>query len=189
MRISTVVFCLPLVGCHADKPGSSTAADVEAPPLKSVHDPSLVRFTVEPVAPPRGARAAVRLSLTNVSEQWLWLNYGFTAAWKGSASSVWIDIADRTSERELVWHCSGKSLPGGAPLYIMLAPGSSYSAIGLLDCFLPQGHASVRVTGRYLDRELRPPRPHEPGAYWFRGEVVSNTIEIEIPEQSGTAGP
>ena len=143
----------------------------------------LVAFTIEPIAPASGsdARPQLRLRLRNVSEKTLWLSAEFSASHPHANATVWLEVTDANTGEVMPWLCSGSvSAPRESALYVLLRPGSEYSTVELLECFLPSRQSRVRIVAHYRDRASAPARPPR-FASWFAGELISNSVEVEVP--------
>jgi hypothetical protein len=134
-RILAVVLCGGLVSCLCPQPVRAPPSAAEMPAGAGARsrgqpagDPALVELSIEG-APPRprsGSRLNIRVRLRNVSDKWLWLQYGFGVAPPEAAGSLWLDVAELATGRTLQWHCSeGTAEPDDQAQYILLAPATS----------------------------------------------------------------
>ncbi len=150
---------------------------------RPVNDPRLVELSIEDEAPrPRsGSRVSIRIRLRNVSDEWLWMNYGFGVAQPGGDGPLWLNVTEPNTGKVLEWHCSDCSVPGDAPKFVLLGPNDEYSSDGRARILSPGGERErIRVVAHYRDRKQSAPAPP---AYTHRfvGKLVSNALELEFP--------
>jgi hypothetical protein len=181
---------LGVVSCRSQTvghpPASVTQARDDASDItgrRPVVDSRFVGLSIESVPPrPRsGSRLSIRVTLRNVSDKWLWMNYGFGIAPPGGYGPLWLDVAELGTGRNLEWHCSdGNVVPDETARYILLGPDDEYSMTGRLECFLPAESARIRVVAHYQDRKQSAPPPPA-HSHRFVGKLVSNALELGFP--------
>ncbi len=192
---ATVTLALVGLACQPCQPvaapvsGGPAAAPVASHPgghasAAAVADPTAIEFSVELARPDAraGSRVKVRLKLRNVSQHWLWVNYGFGPSHSNKKGPVWFQVNDEDTGKSLDWHCS-EATPASPPelRYVLLAPGDEYSTVNSLECFLPGRRAKVRVTAHYRDNTPMAPAPPA-FARNFTAELVSKTLIVESPD-------
>lgn len=184
------LFFLGVVSCRSQTVGHPPSSVVQAvsdasdtTERRPVGDPRFVALSIESV-PPRsrsGSRLDVRVTLRNVSDRWLWVNYGFGIAPAGGYGPLWLDVAELETGKILEWHCSGGNVVSDETArYVLLGPDDEYSMTGRLECFLPAEGARIRVVAHYQDRkQSAPPAPAQ--SHRFVGKIVSNALELQFP--------
>jgi len=184
------ISILPFLGCCSStqttrfSPTVPNAARKPPAMQSSTSEPNLVGFSIESfrAVPGTGSRVGIRFRLSNVSKSVLWLTYSFGVSPHGPGVTSWLEVTDLATNNALPWHCSeAVAIGSGEPLYILLGPGDEYSNAGTLECFLPAHHATIRVVAHYQDSNTKPPRAPSISS-WFNGHVISNVLEIEVPE-------
>lgn len=182
----SVLLAVFVLSCQAAPRVFATQPDqkTESATSGGVADPDLLTLRIEPaeagVRPE--ARRAIRITLTNVSKQWLWLPYSFGASYETARAILWLRVEAAVTGKSLPWHCSQPApATSSMPRYLVLAPAASYSVVDRIDCFLPETRAKVRVVAHYHDPGLSP-APVPEFARWFNGRLVSNGIEVDVPD-------
>jgi len=160
------------------------ARDPARPPPTT--DASLLKFEISDVPLEHGSRRAqgyLRLSIRNVSDEWLSLHRRLivdheSAFW----ANVWLEI-HRVSDGSVPKRVCSATACGARPPreYITLAPGDEYASVEALGCYpgLPD-EGPFRIVAHYHDKTVGPAGPADFDTKWFAGTLDSNAIEISV---------
>jgi hypothetical protein len=146
-----------------------------------VSDTSLLQLAIAPATATGEAQDHVRVTIRNVSDQHLWLNYALRSGPKSMTEfQIWFEATSAAGQTREEEHCAYHLAPPDPNTYFPLAPAAEYSVLRSVACFAFPDKGPWRLTAHYKDRNesLLPPPEH---ARWFSGEIVSNTIEVEVP--------
>jgi hypothetical protein len=142
---------------------------------------SKLRLSIHSVEPAKGHRIDLEVKIQNVSKEFLWIPHGLALGPLNQAT-LSLDVRDGAGSRP-GWACAEKTLPPAPPRYILLPPRSYYGTIVNTNCAVPPYGGPWLATARFRNAEIDPP-PAPPGATEFRGEVVSNTVELNVFDAS-----
>lgn len=178
--------CAPTPPCSPSPP----AAMKEPSSRLRANDPALLQFSIAPLNHPGPAYGYVKVTLRNVSDESLWVNYRLRIDSKSARGrQVWLDVADPATGRPIEeGGCFAKGATEDDSDYMVLRPLGEYSTIRPIRCFQFPGRGPWRLVAHYQDSRAVPPAPPT-GARWFNGTLTSNAIEIEVKERSPHAGP
>jgi hypothetical protein len=124
-------------------------------------------------------RVVLRLKFQNTSaERVVWVKRAPLVYGEGAPiTDVWLDVRD-SAARRILPNCRVRPGVSAASDYLALAPLTEFSTVVTLDCFaLESGRYGIVAHYKDSGRGLPPPSPR---ATWFRGELTSETIDIEI---------
>jgi hypothetical protein len=201
MRVVWINGCLCLAvafGCAASPrpPETPSCEDARKPVARSrvgereqVTDANLLQLAIAPATDSGEAQDHVRVTIRNVSDQYLWLSYALRSGPKSmSEFQIWFEAISATGQTREEEHCAYRLAPPDPDAYFPLAPGAEYSVLRSVACFAFPDKGPWRLTAHYKDRgdTLLPPPEY---ARWFSGEIVSNTIEVEVQEPPKPRAP
>ena len=185
--IALVASCFALEACACRKPpepmpDKGTPDHQRTSRLEESADARGLDFAISSELA-RG-RVVVRLMFRNsTTERTFWIRRAPLVYTEGSPiTDVWLEIGDSNGQQVLP-NCRIRPGIPEANDYLALAPMAEFSAVTALDCF---GLESGRYTivAHYKDSGRGLP-PESPRAVWFRGELTSRPIDVEITADRG----
>ena len=180
--------CRPRVALVAERAQPVAMVEPRVPePIEEVTDPRLLKLSIEGVELPATVEPGIRVTLRNVTwDRTLWVkgSVGVQVA-PPIQSDVWLDVEGGPPRRtdRVCSHCRGSS-ENPSLAYTRLTPQAEISIVTVIYCSpLAPGH--YLVTGHYQDSRWQvapPPR----GAAWFAGELLSETVDLEVVGPAGS---
>jgi hypothetical protein len=150
---------------------------------RSTADSSLLRFQISAEPGSGHSQTALRLSIENVSTQWLVVRRHLTLEYQdGIGSNVALEIARVSDGSRPSFVCFAKHCGGDPPEFIELAPGDQFSRRVELGCDYALPDAGPwRIVARYQDKSAGPRAPERNEHFaWFNGRLDSNAVEITV---------
>jgi len=118
-------------------------------------------------------RTTIRVTLRNISHDWLWVQYGG----RGFEAVFGFEVKDEQRGVRAGNNCATRSELADAGLYVMLGPDGEYSWDDSLDCFAVDRREPWRVTAHFRQTAAAPDAPPPHAVLWFVGEAMSNAVE------------
>jgi hypothetical protein len=173
--------CGPYVS-ESDASSPEAEASV-APPMAKATNPGLLQFSVEGLAVPHARWPVLRVALRNLTwDQTLWVKYVLSTSFgRHFQSDVWIEAEGNPPHDNVACSHCGRRSPEPPLEYVRLLPQAEISVVTSIYCSpLPPGQ--YRITAHYQDdgRDLVPPPA---GSIWFAGELISETVDLDVPER------
>lgn len=137
----------------------------------------VLQMTIAYVAGRPDGMGSIRVTLTNVSEEFLWLRQAGLGP--RGVSVQWLDVMDVSTGQQVDWACKHRGYSSAEPLYVVLPPEGVESRVYAMDCSLRPEGGPFDVTAHFHDSATRTPES-PPGTHWFRGHLVSNTVRVAV---------
>jgi hypothetical protein len=158
------------------------SSDKPAVAPATADDPKLLQLVIAAAEPWPATQGAIKVTIRNVSDDWLWVTYGFGVGPKERGSKFWLEVYDaKTGQSHDGWFCFSGRTASGPPLYMDLSPRGEFSLTRRLDCLGLPHRGPWRIIAHFRDNNRAPPPPPEMSS-WFVGELVSNVLEMEVKD-------
>jgi hypothetical protein len=119
------------------------------------------------------------LTLKNVSKEGpLWVSMRMLMG-PPQGGDVWLDVVHARTGEKLEVTCDTSGGVRRKEHYVVLTGEALFSVVRPLPCMTFSSKGPWRITAHYKDDNSHPPQPPF-ATKWFSGELVSNTIEIEV---------
>lgn len=174
------IACCPSVSPHAK---TVPTGDHSAPgrgsdsPRGAVTHRGTLRLLLQQL---EGDRAHIKLTLSNDSEQAVWVNGRMHLDSERSPfKEVWFDVVHARTGKRVFFDCKTGSTWAGSHNYLYLSPARSFSSLATLRCFTFHDAGPWLITAHYRDGNMQAPPAPAMAVHWTK-ELTSNTIQVEV---------